>query len=81
MSSHKTIYRIYPDDRAWATPRKTHEEWQRASKYINGMANSFDKKEAFAIAKKAALNSLYPFVVMAIPLPNRKKACDYWVFV
>ena len=78
MSSNRIQYRIYPEDSGFPY---THEEWQRADSYIDGIAYSFDKKEAFAIAKKAALSTLYPFVVMAIPLPNRKKPCECWVFI
>jgi len=77
MSSHKIQYRIYADD----LTDHTNDEWARADRYINGLAYSSDLGEAFAMAKKAALNCKFPFIVMAVLLPNRNNLfCDTWVF-
>lgn len=77
MSSHKIQYRIYADDRT----HHTGEEWAFADRHINGLAYSSDKREAFSIAKKAAKNCKFPFVVLAVPIPNRdkEKLCAAWI--
>jgi hypothetical protein len=77
MSSNRIQYRIYANDQT----HHTSEEWSAADRYINGLAYTYDKKEAFAIAKRAARNCSFPFVVMAVPLPNRAKdkLCAAWI--
>ena len=76
MSHNRIVYRIYADDQS----PHTNEEWKKANRYINGLAYSGDKKEAFAIAKKAAKNCQYPFVVLAVPVQkNNRSLCDAWV--
>lgn len=76
MSHNRIVYRIYADDQS----PHTNEEWKNADRHINGLAYSGDKNEAFAIAKKAAKNCQYPFVVLAVPVPkNNGRLCDAWV--
>jgi len=77
MSSNRLQYRIYADKNT----HHTSEEWATADRYINGVAYSYDKKEAFAIARKAAKNCRFPFVVMAVPIPRRdkEKLCTAWI--
>ena len=76
MSHSRMQYRIYADDQT----AHTGEEWAAADSFINGLAYSGDKNEAFAIAKKAAKNCQYPFVVLAVPVPkNNSMLCDAWV--
>ena len=76
MSHSRMQYRIYADDQT----AHTGEEWAAADSFINGLAYSGDKNEAFAIAKKAAKNCQYPFVVLAVPVPkNNGMLCDAWV--
>ena len=68
MSHNRIVYRIYADDQS----PHTNEEWNNADRHINGLAYSGDKNEAFAIAKKAAKNCQYPFVVLAVPVPKKQ---------
>lgn len=77
MSRSKIQYRIYADNQT----SHTSEEWATADRYINGVAYSYDKKEAFAIARKAAKNCRFPFVVMAVPIPrcDKEKLCTAWI--
>lgn len=77
MSSNRLQYRIYADDQN----QHTHEEWAFADRHINGMVYSCDKNEAFALAKKAAKNCQFPFVVLAVPIPRRdkEKLCTAWI--
>lgn len=77
MSHHRIQYRIYADDQT----AHTSEEWSIADRYINGLSYSGDKKEAFAIAKKAYKNCKFPFVVLAVPIPKRdkEKLCAAWI--
>lgn len=76
MSHNRINYRIYADDQT----SHTDEEWSIADRYINGFAYSGDKKEAFAIAKKAQMNCKFPFVVLAVPVPKREgQLCDAWI--
>lgn len=76
MSRSKIQYRIYADENT----HHTSEEWATADRYINGVAFSYDKKEAFSIARKAAKNTAFPFVVLAVPMPkNNGRLCDAWV--
>lgn len=76
MSSHKIQYRIYPD---YKSDGKTDAEWEKADSYINGIAYSFDRGEAFSIARKAAKSCQYPFVVLAVQLPKKNDMYDAWV--
>jgi|GEM_PF-5239575 len=75
MSHHTTQYRIYANDQT----EHTSEEWAVADRYINGVAYSYDKREAFATAEKAAKNCRFPFVVMAVPLPRDGRDCTAWI--
>lgn len=77
MSHSRTHYRIYADDQT----QHTNEEWAIADRHINGLAYSYDKREAFSIARKAAKNCQFPFVVLAVPIPNREKdkLCMAWI--
>lgn len=76
MSRHAILFRVYADDQ---TPH-THEEWQNAHRHINGLAYSRDFNEAVAIARKAAKNCQYPFVVMAVPIGGKNRPlCNVWV--
>lgn len=77
MSHNRIQYRIYADDQT----HHTSEEWSFADRYINGLAYSYDKQEAFSIARKAAKNCKFPFVVLAVPIPNRdkEKLCAAWI--
>ena len=77
MPHHKIQYLVYADD----TARNSNLEWSFADRYINGFAYSYDKREAFAIAKKAAKNCNFQFVVLAVPIPKRDKdkLCTAWI--
>lgn len=76
MSHNRVVYRIYADDET----THTNDQWRVANRYINGLSYSGDRKEAFSIARKAAKNCGYPFVVMAVPVPKNTGKCDVWVF-
>lgn len=72
MSGHKIQYRILPcNDRL-----RDNSERERADTFIKGVAYSFDKNEAFSIAKKAAKSCQFPFVVLEVSLPI-KYGCLY----
>lgn len=78
MSHNRIQYRIYADDQT----QHTNEEWAVAGRFINGLAYSYDFRESVAVAKKAAKNCKFPFVVLSVPVGGKRAAqCDAWVII